>query len=168
MADVPSTSADGTVKIVFVPTLADPTAPTVTEVTGASAKDLSCYLTADGWTPGLDEQTVSDDRLCSTQTFEKPGRAARSLTIKYVENPTDDPNNVAYVTLAPGTTGYLVQRRGVSVDTALATDDVVDVWPVQAGKYDPQPPEANSVLKVQQKMFVTGSVEQAVAVVAGA
>lgn len=166
MADIPGTPADGNVKIVWVPTLTNPAAPTSTEVTGASAKELSCYLTADGWTPSLDEQVVTDDRLCSKQTFEQPGRHSRGLVIKYVENPTDPTNNVAYVTLAPGTTGFLIERRGDDQTAALAAADVVNVWPVKAGQYDPQPPEANSVLKAQQKMFVTGSVHMGVAVAA--
>lgn len=166
MSDIPSTPADGNVKVAFVPTIADPAAPTTAELTAAGVVDLSCYLTADGWTPGLDEQTITDDRLCSTQTFEQPGRAARSLTVKYIENPGSATDNKAYTTLVPGTSGYFVQRRGKPFDTAFAAADVVDVWPVTAGKYDPQPPEANSVLKVAQKMFVTGTVEQNVAVAA--
>lgn len=161
MADVPSTPADGNVKIAFVSTLADPAAPTVTELTAVGVVDLSCYLTADGWTPGLDEQVVTDDRLCSVQTFEQPGRSSRTLTIKYVENPGSATDNKAFDTLAPGTSGYLVERRGVAQATAFAAADVVNVWPIKAGQYDPQPPEANSVLKVQQKAFVTGTVQMA-------
>jgi hypothetical protein len=168
MADVPGTTADGNVKIAFVPTIADPAAPTATELTAVGVKDLSCYLTSDGWTPGLDEQVVSDERLCSTQTFEKRGRNSRTLSIKYVENPTEPTDNVAYTTLAPGTTGFLVERRGAAYSGAFAADDVVNVWPIEAGEYDPQPPEANSVLKVAQKAFVTGTVQMGKTVVAGA
>jgi hypothetical protein len=157
-ADIPSTPADGNVKIAFVPTLADPTAPTTAELTGVGVIDLSCYLTSDGWTPGLDEQVISDDRLCSVQTFEQPGRSSRTLAIKYVENPGSATDNKAFDTLAPGTQGYLVERRGKDKDTAFAAADVVNVWPGTAGQYDPQPPEANSVLKVAQKWFVTGTV----------
>lgn len=159
MADIPSTPADGNVKIAFVPTLADPAAPTVAELTGAGVIDLSCYLTADGWTPGLDEQVVADDRLCSVQTFEQPGRSSRTLSIKYVENPGSATDNKAFDTLAPGTSGFLVERRGAAQATAFAASDVANVWPGTAGQYDPQPPEANSVLKVSQKWFVTGTVQ---------
>lgn len=166
MADIPGTPADGNVKVAWVAALADPSAPTTAELTGAGVKDLSCYLTADGWSPSLDEQVVTDDRLCSTQTFEQPGRHSRSLVIKYVENPTDTANNVAYATLVPGTSGFLVERRGDAQAGAFASGDVVNVWPVKAGQYDPQPPEANSVLKAQQKMFVTGTVEMAATVAA--
>jgi hypothetical protein len=158
MADIPSTPADGNVKIAFVSTLADPTAPTSTELSAVGVVDLSCYLTADGWTPGLDEQVVTDDRLCSVQTFEQPGRSSRTLSIKYVENPGSSTDNKAFDTLAPGTAGFLVERRGTAQATAFAAADVVNVWPIKAGQYDPQPPEANSVLKVSQKAFITGTV----------
>lgn len=166
MADLPSTPADGNVKVVWVPTIADPDAPTVSEVTGAGAEDVSCYLTGAGWNPGLSEQTVTDERLCSTETFEQVGRSQRTLTIQYIDNPTSATDNVAFETFVPGTTGYFVVRRGESYDTELASADVVDVWPVAAGQYSPLPPEANSVLKVDQKMFVTGAVRIGVAVAA--
>lgn len=164
MADIPSTPADGAVKVVWVPTIANPDAPTVAEVTAGSAKDLSCYITSDGWNTGLNEQTISDDRLCDTQTYERPGRSARSLGIKYVENPGSTPNNVAYATLVPRAVGYFVVRRGPAYDTALAVADKVQVWPVQMGAYDWQAPEANSVLKVAQKAFVTAKVRDSVAI----
>lgn len=166
MADIPSTPADGAVKVVWVPTIANPDAPTVAEVTAVSAVDLSCYLTSDGWTTGSDEQTVSDDRLCDTQNYERPGSSSRTLSLKYVENPGSTTDNKAYTTLTPRTTGFFVVRRGPIYSTALAAGDKVQVWPVQMGIYDWQPPERNSVLRVQQKAFVTGKVRDGVAIVA--
>lgn len=168
MADIPGTGADGNVKVVFVPAIADTSAPTVTELTATGAVDVSCYLTADGWTPGLDEQTVTDERLCSTATYEQPGRSQRSLDIKYVENPGDDTNNKAATSLTKGTKGFFVVRRGPEQSTEFAEDDVVDVWPVTMGAQAKQPPEANSVLQIAQKAFVTGEVQQDVTVAAGA
>lgn len=167
MVDIPSTPADGNVKVAWVPTIADPSAPTVTELTATGVVDLSCYLTADGWTPALDEQTISDDRLCSTATFEQPGRSSRTLDIMYIDNTNNgtQPND-ATETLIPGTAGYLVRRGGVPYDQVFASGDVVDVWPVTAGKYAPQPPEANSVLRRAQKMFVTGQVRMDASVAA--
>lgn len=166
MADIPSTPADGNVKVVWVPTIADPDAPTVTEVTGGTVVDVSCYLTGSGWNPGLSEQTVTDDRLCSTETFEQMGRSQRTLAVQYIDNPTSATDNDAFEAFVPGTTGYFVVRRGEAYDTALAAADVVDVWPVTAGQYSPLPPEANSVLKVDQKMFVTARVRIGVPVAA--
>jgi hypothetical protein len=158
MADIPSTPADGNVKVAWVPTIASTTAPKVSELTGASAIDLSCYLSADGFTPSLDEAVISDDRLCDTETFEQPGRATRSLQVTYIDNSNTTDDNDAYETLTPGATGYIVVRRGKPYDTTFATADKVDVWPVKCGKQSDLPPEANSVLKVTQKLFVTGRV----------
>lgn len=166
MADIPSTPADGNYKVVWVPALANPDAPTVAEVTGGTVIDLSCYLTADGWTPGLSEQVIADDRLCSTETFEQVGRAARTLSVRYVINPGSATDNKASDTLVPGTDGYLVTRAGKAFDSALVATDKVWVWPVTPGQYNELPPEANSVLKQEQKMFVRARVRAHVAVAA--
>ena len=77
MAEIPSTPADGNTKVVFVPTLADAAAPKVAELTGASAIDLSCYLTGSGLSPSIKEDVVTDERLCSTQTYEQPEAVVR-------------------------------------------------------------------------------------------
>jgi hypothetical protein len=125
---------------------------------GASTIDLSCYLTADGFTPGLDESVIADGRLCETETFEQPGRTARTLALQYIDNTNTALANVAYTTLVPGTPGYIVVRRGDPYDGVFVALDKVEVWPVKAGKRSFLPPEANSVLRVAQKMFVTGRV----------
>lgn len=158
MADLPSTPADVNVRFVWTPTIADTVAPTAVILNGVTTIDLSCYLTGDGFTPGLDEQTISDPRLCETETFEQPGRSSRSLSLTYINNSNPAKDNEAYETLVPGTAGYIVRREGKAFDTAFAASDEVEVWPVTAGKRSKLPPEANSVLRVTQKMFVTGRV----------
>lgn len=156
MVDIPSTPSDGSVRVQWVPAIADTTAPTTTELNAAGAQDLSCYLTSDGWSPSLDEQVISDERLCTAATFERPGRHQRSLTVRYIENPGDITYNKAWVKLIPRTNGFFVVRRGPDYDVAFADDQDVQVWPVQMGQRGPLPPEANSVLKVEQKAHVTG------------
>lgn len=151
-----ATAADGNIKIVWVPTIADPTAPTATEVTAGTAVDLTCYLTASGWNPSLDEQVINDDRLCSVQTFERRGRFSRGLSLTFTRSPGSATDDKAYETLVPGTSGFIVERVGTDVDTALAASQEVWVWPVQAGARNPLPPEANGVVRVTQRMFVTG------------
>lgn len=158
MAELPSQPADGNVRIQWVATIADPEEPATAELNAVSAVDLSCYLTADGFTPGLDEQTIADDRLCDTETFEQPGRSARTLDVIYIDNTNTVQDNEAVETLVPGTVGYIVKRSGIAYDTAFADGQSVDVWPVKCGQYAPQPPEANSVLRRGQKLFVTGRV----------
>jgi hypothetical protein len=155
-----SNLADGNVKVTFVDTLTSTTSPSAAELNAGT--DLSCYLTADGYTPGVDETVISDDRLCSTQTFEKPGRYSDTLTLTYVFRAQDaaGSDNLAFHALTHLTTGYLVVRWGAAYDDAFAATDVVDVIPVQAGIQQKQPPEANSVLKITQRMFITNAVER--------
>src|SRR5690606_11911923 len=113
MADIPATPADGNVSVIVVDTLADPAAPTVAELTAPTVVDISCYLTSDGYTPSLDEQVIADERLCSTQIFEQPGRYTRTLDTIYIDNtnaPNEATDNKAQESLIPGSTHYLVTR----------------------------------------------------------
>jgi hypothetical protein len=162
-----SNTADGNLKVLWVTTIADTSAPTVTELTAGTVIDLSCYLTADGFTPGTDEQVINDDRLCSTQTFEQVGRFMDSLQIAYVYRAQDvaGTDNKAFHTLKRGTAGYVVTRWGQTHSDAVASTDVVDVYPATCGQQRKNPPEANSVLRITQKIFVTGAVQRDVAVV---
>lgn len=159
MSAIPGTAADGHVGVWWVPVIAVPTAPDLSAEL-ATAVDLSCYLTSDGFTPSLDESVATDDRLCDTVTYENIGRAQRSLSIRYIENPTASAGttNLAYETLTPGAAGFFMVRRGLLYSVALADGQAVQVWPVAMGNYDWQPPEANTVLHVAQKAFVTGPV----------
>lgn len=165
MAQLPATPADGNVFVGIATAIADTSAPSLaTDL--ASVVDISCYLTSDGFSPSLSEQTIADERLCSTATFEQPGRHQRSLDVIYIDNSNTEDENDARETLVPGSNLFLVVRRGKAFDEALAEGDEVSIWPVKPGQYSELPPEANSVLKTAQKMFVTGPVSVGVAVVA--
>lgn len=169
MAEIPSTPADGNVAVWLVPAIADTTAPKLTELSAASAVDISCYLTSDGYTTSLDQQVISDERLCSTETFEQPGRVSRTLSVTYIDNtnsPNETTSNKAKETLVPGSVHYVVVRRGVAFDEPFAVGQKVTVTPVKAGQYDDVAPEANSVLKTTQKLFITERTQSDVALVA--
>lgn len=161
--DIPSTPADGNVLVKLVPAIADTDAPKVaTELNAAGAVDISCYLTGGGYKPSLSEQVITDERLCTTQTYEQKGRSQRGLEVEYIDN-TNSPNattfNKAKDTLIPSAAMFLVVRTGLPYDTALAAGQKVTVYPITAGEYNELPPEANSVLKLAQKLFVTGKVK---------
>lgn len=164
-----SIPADGSVKVLWVPTIADTTAPTVDELTDTGVIDLSCYLTADGWTPGTDEQVSTDDRLCSRQTFERVGRFTETLEIMYVYQGQDltATDNLAHATLRYQELGYIVARWGADYEDAIAVGDLVDVAPAECGRQRKQAPEANGRLKIAQKIFIRNTLQQDVAVVAG-
>lgn len=159
MSEIPSTPADGNVCVLVVPAIADLEAVPVASLTGAGVVDISCYLTGDGYNPSLDQQVIADERLCSTETFEQPGRAQRGLETTYIDNtnaPNEATDNKAKETLVPYSTHVIAVRRGIAWDTAPAADQTWTFSPIKAGLYNDLPPEANSVLKTQQKQFITG------------
>ncbi|WP_026931227.1 hypothetical protein [Glycomyces tenuis] len=163
-----SVSADGNLKVLWVPAIADTTAPTIDEVTALEVVELSCYLTADGWTPATDEQVSNDDRLCSKQTFEKRGRYTDTLSVTYVyqgqELTAED--NKAQATMQEGEAGFVVARWGADYAVPMAVADVVDVYTVECGIPVKQAPEANARLRIMQKLFVTNTTQRDKAIVA--
>lgn len=167
MTQPASVTSDGMVKAAWVPTLADPENPALSEVTALSVEDLSCYLTDSGWTPGTNEETVNDPRLCSRQVFARAGRFTDTLQLTYVYNPLVPADDVARLTLAHLTEGYIVVRWGDNYDDPFQAGDIVDVYPVQCGVQMKQPPTANTPLTIQQTMHITApGVQRDVVVVA--
>lgn len=157
-----SVLADGNLRVFWVPAIANTSAPTTVELNSASAVDLSYYLTPDGYVPGGDEAAVVDDRLASTQTFERRGRTSETLSLRYVYRPQEPASgtNKAYTTLLVGTAGFVVARWGMDADTAWAAAQRVEVLPSECGIQRKEPPEANGVLKVSQRIFVTGEMKR--------
>lgn len=174
-----SLPSDGNLKVTWVPAIANPAAPTAAELNASSTIDMTCYLTADGWSPGTDEAVITDDRLCSRQTFEKPGRYTDTLSTTYVFRGQGGSaaDNRAFTTLKHLTKGFYVTRWGKAYEDAYTADvaatttspaipaDIVDVIPAQLGIQTKQPPEANSVDRLTQRVFVTGPVRRDVKVV---
>lgn len=155
-------AADGNIRAAFCTTLT-PGAPTATQLN--NGVDLSYYLTPDGLTPNFDEQEITDDRMADTQTFQQRGRVKKTLeTLRYVFNPNSAPDNLAYSSMPKGTNGYVVLRYGISADTAFAAGQKVDVWPITCGERQKEPGEANSVLRIRQRVFVTNTVGEDVTV----
>lgn len=158
--------ADGNVKLLWVPTIAAPTTPTVAELTASSAIDVTCYLTA--MTITTNEQTVADDRLCSRQTFSLAGSNDDTLEFTYVyqgQAPTAT-DNKAKSTLLEGAIGFIVMRWGKAFETAVAATDVVDVYKVQAGVQRKLTPTKNESLKISQTFRPVDVTRRDVAVTA--
>ena len=168
MAVPTSVTSEGNVIVQFGPAIAATDAPKLTEASATGAVPLHCALTKDGLVLGGDQESGTDDRLCSRQSFEIPGSYTDTLDITYVYNPqaTLPADNLAYTTLKQGVTGFVVVRWGTPHETALAVGDKVDVYPVTAGIQRKQAPEANATLKTSQKLFVTGPVQRDVALLA--
>jgi hypothetical protein len=164
-----SIPADGSVKVLWVPVIADTSAPAVDELTDPAVVDLSCYLTDDGWQPNTDEQVSTDPRLCSRQTFERIGRFTDQLNLIYVYQAQLPlaADNKAQATLRHRELGHVVSRWGADYEDPIEAGDIVDVAPAECGVQKKGAPEANGRLKIMQKIFVRDAVQRDVAVVAG-
>lgn len=168
MSDVPSTPADGNVATWVVAAIADTTAPSIaTDL--VDPEDISCYLTADGFSFSVDQATITDERECSTEVYGQPGRKTYSLSLTGIDNTNSDnetTDNVMVDALPEGTELFIVRRRGVPFDQPLAEGDKVTVIPFKPGVKQHVATEANSVLRSTWTGFVTGAVQTEVAVVA--
>lgn len=153
-----SKPADGNLKALWVATIADTSNPTAVELTAGTVVDLSCYLT--GLTPSVDEAVVTDDRICSRQSFEQQGREKNGMEIAYVYRAQEPASatNKAQTTLRNGTAGFIVLRWGLAYETAVAAAQIVDVYPSTCGVQGKMPGDANSILQIKQKLFITGPV----------
>lgn len=129
----------GKEKWVFVPTLANPAAPaTATELTAASALDVSCYFYSSSGKPDVSQDRVTPPpRICDTQQYEAMGLGKwQGGDLHYAVDPqaaAGSDGKKALEKFPEGTTGYLVQRLGVDVDTDFAAGQFVSVYPVELG-----------------------------------
>lgn len=157
--NIPSTPFDGNFKAVLVPAILDVDKPMLSEASAASAIEASCYFTGDGLAITVDEQTITDERLCSTSTFEKRGRKTHAIQSTYIDNtnsPAHSEYNAVREACNEGATHFLITRRNIPFENEFAEDQLVRVYPIECGFPAEVPAEANSVTRTTQKWFVTG------------
>ena len=157
-SNIPSTPADGNIKTVVVTTLADPSKPSVTELNAGT--DISCYITLGGFAYTTSQATISDQRECSDQDYQRPGRKSVSdASVTVIDNTNSElaeEYNGAVTAMAEGKTGYIVRRRGLPAADEWAADQTVTVIPVIFGEKQLVAQEENSVQRSQIPFFVTG------------
>lgn len=167
--------AQGNEAVIFVTALADPSSPTVTELTGTDAVNISCALRS--FSPGGDQSSTDDTRLCSTQQFQSPGRFAPTIdAFNYVYDPqaaTGAATNKHYEVMKGGVKGYLVDRRGIASGmdgVPVTAGQFVDVYPVTLGEQMRaaiDPTAEGGKFEITQTPFVTGPVQFDVPIAAG-
>lgn len=160
----PGKAADGQGLVLFVPTIADPSAPTAAELTAATVKKLTYSLVPDGFRHETTENVINSGRYTLKQILELPGTITDTLEVQYVYTNTD--SDIARLALTPGVEGYIVHRLGYPNETAPAAEQVVDVIPITAGIQRKVPPTANTELQRMQKLHVRGEVQRDVEVAA--
>lgn len=164
-------SAEGNIKVAFVPAIAVLTAPEVAdEINATGSVDLSCYITSE-FEVAREQSTGEDRRLCSKEVFQTLGRVTNSVPatdyVYYPQADAADPKNKAFDTLKQDVTGFLVIRYGLDArETDWAALQKVDVVPVVCGvqrKLGSVGADEFAKLRIQQMFGVTGPmVEDAV------
>lgn len=153
---IPATPADGNTKVV-VATVVAGEVPTLADLT--DAVDISCYLTADGFAFAQEQATITDERLCSTETFNLPGRKSYTLTLTGIDNTNsdlEDEYNEFMEALPEGADRVVVHRSGIPFDEPFEAGQKVRQIPVRVGANTPVAPEANSVIRSLVNTFVSG------------
>lgn len=161
-------SSNETVSLKWVETIADPTAPKLaTELNAASSVQLECLIDG-GFDIDFTVERKDLRRMCSRQVRQRSGPVTYSVQdVFVVYDPQDMAAAVskAYAALTDGNQGYLVERRGIHVDTAWAVGDLVRVIPVEVANANPAPPEDDDELKARVAFTVIGQVQKDVAIV---
>ena len=162
-------SSNETVSLKWVETLADPLAPSLaTEINAASSVALECLVVGQ-FNIDFSVDRTQLRRMCSRQVRERSGPVTYSVQDLFVVyDPQDMAAGVsaAYAALTDGASGYLVERRGVHVDTAWAAGDLVRVIPVEVANANPAPPEDDNELQARIAFTVIGEVQKDIAVAA--
>ncbi|MFF8817812.1 hypothetical protein ACF07D_07435 [Leucobacter sp. NPDC015123] len=161
----PGTAADGNGLVLWVPAIADPSKPKVSELTGSGVEKLTYGLTPDGFAHDTTVATITSGRYTLAQALELDGVITDTVEVKYVWQGTEE-DGVRNV-LTPGTKGFIVKRMALPNGTEVAADQLVTVIPVQCSIQRDVPPAANTELQKIQKLNVVGEVRRDVKVVAG-
>lgn len=171
----PKLLTDASRKLVFVPTLADPSKPKVSELTGVGTLDISCQVTAANFTLGATgDDPISDPALCATSNSSVPGRTNYEAAMDFFRW-RDAADDKAWDTFThKGLHGYLVQRigqveEGVKAHTVdFAAADEVQVYEVLTNTPQILSPADAGYEKFRQAFSVQEEVNERAVVAAGA
>lgn len=133
---------DGNIKVAWCETIADKTAPTVTELD--AGVELHPHLTKDGLNITFAQNAVDDGSLAETFDAQLPGSYSVSieLTMKR-RNKEGGDTDEAWALFSNGDTGYLVVRRGSKAEEPWAAGDDAEVYPATAGQKGPTATASN-------------------------
>ena len=149
-----------------VPAIADPDAPTATEINALSGLNITCFLLAEqeGVT-GNTSKTELARLLCETSTTEGIDTTVWSMAdLTGVFDPqaaAGADGKKAWALFKDGLTGYLVRRQGVvsTTDAAVQAGDFVDVVPVETGPATPSKTgtDASGIYAFTAAVAITGT-----------
>lgn len=157
--------SDARRKLAFVPTLDDPSAPKVSELTDTGALDISCLVTAANFSLGATgEDAVNDPALCAEGNDSSPGRVNYQAAMDFFRWTTPEEDKAWTTFTSKGISGYLVQRIGEDYRIPFAAGDEVQVYQVITGTPLILAPEGGGFEKFRQTFYPqsAGTDERAV------
>lgn len=159
-------ASDGRGTVLFATTLANPSAPTASEL--ADATPITYGLAPDGFAHDTTVNTVTTGRYTLAQALELDGTVTDTVEVRWVYNRTT-PTVVETTLGTPGTSGYIIHSLGYPNGHVFTAGDTLNaVIPVTTSIPRDVPPTQNSEAMKVQKLNVTGTVYREVEVVAGA
>ena len=151
--------------VLWVPTLADPTAPTLIELTAGTPITYDLYGPT-GYNLAVTETPRPISRYTLGQTLNAEGTVSYTLTMLYVfnrETPTEAETTIG----VRGTAGFIVHFLGYENGWTMAAGDVItDIVPVRTGRSTVVPATANTEAHKTTSPSITGEVLHEVAIAA--
>ena len=156
----PGITSMGMVSVLWVDALASPGAPTLAELTSATAAlDIGCYIHGEWTVVDAEEEIIEDRRFCSKTVYGDFGEVKVTFDdLRYVIDPQhpDSITSKASALLTEGKQGFLVLRWGKDNESPLASGDIVDVYPAKIGRPVKQRGDGKSNLVAKQRLIPTG------------
>lgn len=158
---------EGNGTVIWVPTIADPTAPTVAEITAGTPITYDLFGPS-GYSLAVTETRRPITRYTLDQELDAESTVKYALTMLFVFNP-QSPTEAESTIGVRGTAGYIAHLLGYPNGKTLAADDVItDLVPVRTARSTVVPATANTEAHKTTSPSITGEVLHDVKIVAGA
>lgn len=125
-------------KVYWLPTVADISAPTVAEI--AAGTDLTPWAPVDTAQTAATRNRVAQAMLGEGFISEAKGTTGDSLTLRLMRHPSAATDDDAWELFAPGPSGFVL----LSYSGAVAAATRVEVWPVDAFEPSMNPATENT------------------------
>lgn len=148
---------EGKGTVIWVPTIADPTAPEAAELNQGTPITYDLYGPT-GYQLEATETRRPITRYTLDQELDAEGTIKYTLTLLYVFNP-EDPTDAETTIGVRGTTGYIVHILGYDNGFTIANGDVItDLVPVRTARSFAVPATANTEAHKRTQPSITGEV----------
>ena len=156
---------EGMGTVLWVPTIANPSAPTLAELAAGTPITYDLY-SASGYSLEQSETRRPIDRYTLDQELDAEGTVKYTLTLLYVfnrETPTDAETTIG----VRGTSGYIVHFLGYENGwTMTAGDKITDLVPVRTSRSSAVPATKNTEAHKRTQPSIIGEVLHEVAIAA--